>query len=190
MKAVIVKSKVERGSGRRNVLSALSYLERIVARVGWFGTRSSSRDPYRDEKGKVAKVKRGKSKGKLKGKREVTYDATKALNNEFGNPSSLGSKKRPPRPFIFKDQKNAAVDLRLALQHNRKWAKATIKEAFKALAEGGKHQIQKNIDNVFFPELKPLTIKARKELHKNDSTKPLIDTGSMRKNVKGKVEVE
>ena len=78
----------------------------------------------------------------------------------------------------------------MALQKNRKWSKATIKEAFKALSKGSKEQIQKNIDNVFAPELKKFTIKAREELHKNDSTKPLVDTGSMRKHVKGKVEVE
>lgn len=167
------KVLVKRGSGRNRILSTLDFLSKVVTKVGWFGTSSKAKEI-------------GEYKERVKGKK--IYDAYKAQANEFGAPSTNGTK-RPARPFIFQDQNKSVIGLRDSLQKNKKWSKRNIKDGFKSLGDAGKIQIQKNIDNVFTPPLSKTTITLR-EMHKNKSQKPLIDTGSMRKNVKGKVEVE
>lgn len=154
-----VKVTVKNGEGMRHLMSVLNALEQSEIQVGWFNTKSRGK---KGEKG--------------------AYDAYKAVSNEFGNPSSKG-RRRPPRPFIFQNMEKVADEVISSLQGNKELKASNVRDAFKKGAERGANQIRENIDSVFSPKLSELTIRLRG----NGSTKPLIDTGSMRKNVKGKV---
>lgn len=157
-----VKVTVKNGEGMRHLMSVLNALEQSEIQVGWFNTKSSIRSDDREDTG--------------------AYDAYKAVANEFGRPSSKG-RDRPPRPFIFQNMDKVADEVISSLQENRELKSSNIRNAFQKAAEQGANQIRENIDSVFNPQLSRLTIRLRG----NGSTKPLIDTGSMRKNVKGKV---
>lgn len=159
MRFCAVKVQVKNGEGMRHLMSVLNALEQSEIQVGWFNTKSPNK----------------------KGKKGA-YDAYKAVANEFGNPSSKG-RRRPPRPFIFQNMEKVADEVISSLQVNKELKASNVRNAFKKGAERGANQIRENIDSVFSPKLSELTIKLRD----NGSTKPLIDTGSMRKNVKGKV---
>ena len=154
-----VKVSIKNEDGMKHLNSVLKFLEQNEMEVGWWNTKSPNK----------------------KGKKGA-YDAYKAVANEFGFVSSMG-KNRPPRPFIFQNMDKVADTVISELQGNKDWSAANIRNAFKRGAERGAKQIQENIDSVFSPRLSALTIRLRG----NGSTKPLIDTGSMRKNVKGKV---
>lgn len=143
-------------------MSVLNALEQSEIQVGWFNTKSSIRSDDREDTG--------------------AYDAYKAVANEFGRPSSKG-RDRPPRPFIFQNMDKVADEVISSLQENRELKASNVRNAFQKAAEQGANQIRENIDSVFNPQLSRLTIRLRG----NGSTKPLVDTGSMRKNVKGKV---
>lgn len=157
-----VKVTVKNGEGMRHLMSVLNTLEQSEIQVGWFNTKSSIRSDDREDTG--------------------AYDAYKAVANEFGRPSSKG-RDRPPRPFIFQNMDKVADEVISSLQENRELKASNIRNAFQKAAEQGANQIRENIDSVFNPQLSRLTIRLRG----NGSTKPLVDTGSMRKNVKGKV---
>lgn len=157
-----VRVTVKRGEGMRHLMSVLNALEQSEIQVGWFNTKSSIRSDDREDTG--------------------AYDAYKAVANEFGRPSSKG-RDRPPRPFIFQNMDKVADEVISSLQENRELKASNVRNAFQKAAEQGANQIRENIDSVFNPQLSRLTIRLRG----NGSTKPLIDTGSMRKNVKGKV---
>ena len=157
-----VKVTVKNGEGMRHLMSVLNALEQSEIQVGWFNTKSSIRSDDREDTG--------------------AYDAYKAVANEFGRPSSKG-RDRPPRPFIFQNMDKVADEVISSLQEDRELKASNIRNAFQKAAEQGANQIRENIDSVFNPQLSRLTIRLRG----NGSTKPLIDTGSMRKNVKGKV---
>ena len=162
MKFCAVKVQVKNGEGMRHLMSILNALEQSEIQVGWFNTKSSKRSNNKEDTG--------------------AYDAYKAVANEFGNPSSKG-RRRPPRPFIFQNMDKVADEVISSLQENRELKASNVRDAFKKGAGRGANQIRENIDSVFSPKLSELTIRLRG----NGSTKPLIDTGSMRKNVKGKV---
>lgn len=162
MKFCAVKVRVKNGEGMRHLMSVLNALEQSEIQVGWFNTKSTRRSGNKEDTG--------------------AYDAYKAVANEFGNPSSKG-RRRPPRPFIFQNMEKVADEVISSLQVNKELKASNVREAFKKGAERGANQIRENIDSVFSPKLSELTIRLRG----NGSTKPLIDTGSMRKNVKGKV---
>lgn len=153
---------VKNGEGMRHLMSVLNALEQSEIQVGWFNTKSSIRSDDREDTG--------------------AYDAYKAVANEFGRPSSKG-RDRPPRPFIFQNMDKVADEVISSLQENRELKASNVRNAFQKAAEQGANQIRENIDSVFNPQLSRLTIRLRG----NGSTKPLVDTGSMRKNVKGKV---
>lgn len=157
-----VKVTVKNGDGMRHLMSVLNALEQSEIQVGWFNTKSSIRSDDREDTG--------------------AYDAYKAVANEFGRPSSKG-RDRPPRPFIFQNMDKVADEVISSLQENRELKASNVRNAFQKAAEQGANQIRENIDSVFNPQLSRLTIRLRG----NGSTKPLVDTGSMRKNVKGKV---
>jgi hypothetical protein len=157
-----VKVTVKNGEGMRHLMSVLNTLEQSEIQVGWFNTKSSIRSDDREDTG--------------------AYDAYKAVANEFGKPSSKG-RDRPPRPFIFQNMDKVADEVISSLQENRELKASNVRNAFQKAAEQGANQIRENIDSVFNPQLSGLTIRLRG----NGSTKPLVDTGSMRKNVKGKV---
>lgn len=157
-----VKVTVKNGEGMRHLMSVLNTLEQSEIQVGWFNTKSSIRSDDREDTG--------------------AYDAYKAVANEFGKPSSKG-RDRPPRPFIFQNMDKVADEVISSLQENRELKGSNVRNAFQKAAEQGANQIRENIDSVFNPQLSRLTIRLRG----NGSTKPLVDTGSMRKNVKGKV---
>lgn len=157
-----VKVTVKNGEGMRHLMSVLNALEQSEIQVGWFNTKSSIRSDDKEDTG--------------------AYDAYKAVANEFGKPSSKG-RDRPPRPFIFQNMDKVADKVISSLQENRELKASNVRNAFKKAAEQGANQIRENIDSVFNPQLSRLTIRLRG----NGSTKPLVDTGSMRKNVKGKV---
>ena len=157
-----VRVTVKNGEGMRHLMSVLNALERSEIQVGWFNTKSSIRSDDKEDTG--------------------AYDAYKAVANEFGRPSSKG-RDRPPRPFIFQNMDKVADEVISSLQENRELKASNIRNAFQKAAEQGANQIRENIDSVFNPQLSRLTIRLRG----NGSTKPLVDTGSMRKNVKGKV---
>lgn len=157
-----VKVTVKNGEGMRHLMSVLNTLEQSEIQVGWFNTKSSIRSDDREDTG--------------------AYDAYKAVANEFGRPSSKG-RDRPPRPFIFQNMDKVADEVISSLQENRELKASNVRNAFQKAAEQGANQIRENIDSVFNPQLSRLTIRLRG----NGSTKPLVDTGSMRKNVKGKV---
>lgn len=157
-----VKVTVKNGEGMRHLMSVLNALEQSEIQVGWFNTKSSIRSDDREDTG--------------------AYDAYKAVANEFGRPSSKG-RDRPPRPFIFQNMDKVADEVISSLQENRELKASNVRNAFQKAAEQGANQIRENIDSVFNPQLSRLTIRLRG----NGSTKPLVDTGSMRKNVKGKV---
>lgn len=157
-----VKVTVKNGEGMRHLMSVLNALEQSEIQVGWFNTKSSIRSDDREDTG--------------------AYDAYKAVANEFGRPSSKG-RDRPPRPFIFQNMDKVADEVISLLQENRELKASNVRNAFQKAAEQGANQIRENIDSVFNPPLSRLTIRLRG----NGSTKPLVDTGSMRKNVKGKV---
>lgn len=157
-----VKVTVKNGEGMRHLMSVLNALEQSEIQVGWFNTKSSIRSDDKEDTG--------------------AYDAYKAVANEFGRPSSKG-RDRPPRPFIFQNMDKVADEVISSLQENRELKASNVRNAFQKAAEQGANQIRENIDSVFNPKLSKLTVKLRG----NGSTKPLIDTGSMRKNVKGKV---
>ena len=157
-----VKKKKKNGEGMRHLMSVLNALEQSEIQVGWFNTKSSIRSDDREDTG--------------------AYDAYKAVANEFGRPSSKG-RDRPPRPFIFQNMDKVADEVISSLQENRELKASNVRNAFQKAAEQGANQIRENIDSVFNPQLSRLTIRLRG----NGSTKPLVDTGSMRKNVKGKV---
>lgn len=162
MKFSAVKVRVKNGEGMRHLMSVLNALEQSEIQVGWFNTKSARRSKGKEDTG--------------------AYDAYKAIANEFGNPSSKG-RRRPPRPFIFQNMDKVAGEVISSLQVNKELKASNVRDAFKKGAERGANQIRENIDSVFSPKLSELTVKLRG----NGSTKPLIDTGSMRKNVKGKV---
>lgn len=157
-----VRVTVKNGEGMRHLMSVLNALEQSEIQVGWFNTKSSIRSDDREDTG--------------------AYDAYKAVANEFGRPSSKG-RDRPPRPFIFQNMDKVADEVISSLQENRELKASNVRNAFQKAAEQGANQIRENIDSVFNPQLSRLTIRLRG----NGSTKPLVDTGSMRKNVKGKV---
>lgn len=157
-----VRVTVKNGEGMRHLMSVLNALEQSEIQVGWFNTKSSIRSDDREDTGE--------------------YDAYKAVANEFGRPSSKG-RDRPPRPFIFQNMDKVADEVISSLQENRELKASNVRNAFQKAAEQGANQIRENIDSVFNPQLSRLTIRLRG----NGSTKPLVDTGSMRKNVKGKV---
>lgn len=157
-----VKVTVKNGEGMRHLMSVLNALEQSEIQVGWFNTKSSIRSDDKEDTG--------------------AYDAYKAVANEFGRPSSKG-RDRPPRPFIFQNMDKVADEVISSLQENRELKASNVRNAFQKAAEQGANQIRENIDSVFNPRLSRLTIRLRG----NGSTKPLVDTGSMRKNVKGKV---
>lgn len=157
-----VKVTVKNGEGMRHLMSVLNALEQSEIQVGWFNTKSSIRSDDREDTG--------------------AYDAYKAVANEFGKPSSKG-RDRPPRPFIFQNMDKVPDEVISSLQENRELKASNVRNAFQKAAEQGANQIRENIDSVFNPQLSRLTIRLRG----NGSTKPLVDTGSMRKNVKGKV---
>lgn len=157
-----VRVTVKNGEGMRHLMSVLNALEQSEIQVGWFNTKSSIRSDDREDTG--------------------AYDAYKAVANEFGRPSSRG-RDRPPRPFIFQNMDKVADEVISSLQENRELKASNVRNAFQKAAEQGANQIRENIDSVFNPQLSRLTIRLRG----NGSTKPLVDTGSMRKNVKGKV---
>lgn len=157
-----VRVTVKNGEGMRHLMSVLNALEQSEIQVGWFNTKSSIRSDDKEDTG--------------------AYDAYKAVANEFGRPSSKG-RDRPPRPFIFQNMDKVADEVISSLQENRELKASNIRNAFQKAAEQGANQIRENIDSVFNPQLSRLTIRLRG----NGSTKPLVDTGSMRKNVKGKV---
>lgn len=157
-----VRVAVKNGEGMRHLMSVLNALEQSEIQVGWFNTKSSIRSDDREDTG--------------------AYDAYKAVANEFGRPSSKG-RDRPPRPFIFQNMDKVADEVISSLQENRELKASNVRNAFQKAAEQGANQIRENIDSVFNPQLSRLTIRLRG----NGSTKPLVDTGSMRKNVKGKV---
>lgn len=157
-----VRVAVKNGEGMRHLMSVLNALEQSEIQVGWFNTKSSIRSDDREDTG--------------------AYDAYKAVANEFGRPSSKG-RDRPPRPFIFQNMDKVADEVISSLQENRELKASNVGNAFQKAAEQGANQIRENIDSVFNPQLSRLTIRLRG----NGSTKPLVDTGSMRKNVKGKV---
>ena len=157
-----VRVTVKNGEGMRHLMSVLNALEQSEIQVGWFNTKSSIRSDDKEDTG--------------------AYDAYKAVANEFGRPSSKG-RDRPPRPFIFQNMDKDADEVISSLQENRELKASNIRNAFQKAAEQGANQIRENIDSVFNPQLSRLTIRLRG----NGSTKPLVDTGSMRKNVKGKV---
>lgn len=157
-----VKVTVKNGEGMRHLMSVLNALEQSEIQIGWFNTKSSIRSDDKEDTG--------------------AYDAYKAVANEFGIPSSKG-RDRPPRPFIFQHMDKVADEVISSLQENRELKASNVRNAFQKAAEQGANQIKENIDSVFNPQLSRLTIRLRG----NGSTKPLIDTGSMRKNVKGKV---
>lgn len=83
----------------------------------------------------------------------------------------------------FPNMDKVADEVISSLQENRELKASNVRNAFQKAAEQGANQIRENIDSVFNPQLSRLTIRLRG----NGSTKPLVDTGSMRKNVKGKV---
>lgn len=157
-----VKVTVKNGEGMRHLMSVLNTLEQSEIQVGWFNTKSTIRSDDKEDTG--------------------AYDAYKAVANEFGRPSSKG-RDRPPRPFIFQNMDKVADEVISSLQENRELKASNVRNAFQKAAEQGANQIRENIDSVFNPQLSRLTIRLRG----NGSTKPLVDTGSMRKNVKGKV---
>lgn len=157
-----VRVTVKNGEGMRHLMSVLNALEQSEIQVGWFNTKSSIRSDDKEDTG--------------------AYDAYKAVANEFGRPSSKG-RDRPPRPFIFQNMDKVADEVISSLQENRELKASNVRNAFQKAAEQGANQIRENIDSVFNPQLSRLTIRLRG----NGSTKPLVDTGSMRKNVKGKV---
>ena len=157
-----VRVTVKNGEGMRHLMSVLNALEQSEIQVGWFNTKSSIRSDDREDTG--------------------AYDAYKAVANEFGRPSSKG-RDRPPRPFIFQNMDKVADEVISSLQENRELKASNVRNAFQKAAEQGANQIRENIDSVVNPQLSRLTIRLRG----NGSTKPLVDTGSMRKNVKGKV---
>lgn len=157
-----VKVTVKNGEGMRHLMSVLNALDQSEIQVGWFNTKSSIRSDDKEDTG--------------------AYDAYKAVANEFGRPSSKG-RDRPPRPFIFQNMDKVADEVISSLQENRELKASNVRNAFQKAAEQGANQIRENIDSVFNPQLSRLTIRLRG----NGSTKPLVDTGSMRKNVKGKV---
>lgn len=157
-----IKVTVKNGEGMRHLMSVLNALEQSEIQVGWFNTKSSIRSDDREDTG--------------------AYDAYKAVANEFGRPSSKG-RDRPPRPFIFQNMDKVADEVISSLQENKELKASNVRNAFQKAAEQGANQIRENIDSVFNPQLSRLTIRLRG----NGSTKPLVDTGSMRKNVKGKV---
>lgn len=157
-----VRVAVKNGEGMRRLMSVLNALEQSEIQVGWFNTKSSIRSDDREDTG--------------------AYDAYKAVANEVGRPSSKG-RDRPPRPFIFQNMDKVADEVISSLQENRELKASNVRNAFQKAAEQGANQIRENIDSVFNPQLSRLTIRLRG----NGSTKPLVDTGSMRKNVKGKV---
>ena len=157
-----VKVTVKNGEGMRHLMSVLNALEQSEIQVGWFNTKSSIRSDDKEDTG--------------------AYDAYKAVANEFGRPSSKG-RDRPPRPFIFQNMDKVTGEVISSLQENRELKASNVRNAFQKAAEQGANQIRENIDSVFNPQLSRLTIRLRG----NGSTKPLVDTGSMRKNVKGKV---
>lgn len=157
-----VRVTVKNGEGMRHLMSVLNALEQSEIQVGWFNTKSSIRSDDGEDTG--------------------AYDAYKAVANEFGRPSSKG-RDRPPRPFIFQNMDKVADEVISSLQENRELKASNVRNAFQKAAEQGANQIRENIDSVFNPQLSRLTIRLRG----NGSTKPLVDTGSMRKNVKGKV---
>ena len=157
-----VKVTVKNGEGMRHLMSVLNALEQSEIQVGWFNNKSSIRSDDKEDTG--------------------AYDAYKAVANEFGRPSSKG-RDRPPRPFIFQNMDKVADEVISSLQENRELKASNVRNAFQKAAEQGANQIRENIDSVFNPQLSRLTIRLRG----NGSTKPLVDTGSMRKNVKGKV---
>jgi hypothetical protein len=109
-----------------------------------------------------------------KGKQITTLQV--AIIQEFGAPA----KKIPARSFVRsyfdgnnKDIQKFADRLYSQVILGRK----TTRKALGLLGEYVKAGVQKQIDKVFYPALKPATIKRKK------SSKPLIDTGQMRASV-------
>lgn len=117
---------------------------------------------------------------------------SKAYINEKG--AVMNHKQIPPRPFFLsgaiagakKDKGISDFKEKVKDALKVKDSSKKIRQAFEILGEVAVEGVRKGIDKVESPALRPLTIALRKKKG-NKSTKPLIDTGSMRKAVKYKV---
>lgn len=100
-----------------------------------------------------------------------------AATNEYGNPAN----NQPPRPFF----RNAIAN------HESEWTEAIgrglqngigIEEVLAVVGEGAAGDIVQSIATLMDPPIKQSTIAARKR-RGNDSTKPLVDTKVMIRDV-------
>lgn len=98
-----------------------------------------------------------------------------AIYNEFGTANI------PSRSFMrtfFEEDKDKIKKMCGNLYLMVITGRITTKRALGLIGEYSKGGIQKKINTIFEPPLAPATIKAKK-----DSTKPLIDLGTMRESV-------
>ena len=92
----------------------------------------------------------------------------------------------PPRSFMRPAENNNSDKWNKVVEKEIKKGKS-IKEAFSALGDVVKGDIQEAIIDVMEPPLEKSTIEARKR-RGNKSTKPLVDTGVMLASIGKKVE--
>jgi hypothetical protein len=118
-------------------------------------------------------------------KKEKDSDITVAevaIYNEFGTHGKDGSTHTPARPFVrsyYDENVHQITKTASRLLNSVISGKNNTRRALGLLGEFVKSGIQKQIDKVMLPALSDATIK-RRRMH---TTKPLIDTGTMRASV-------
>lgn len=105
-----------------------------------------------------------------------TSVAMVATRNEYGDPAN----NQPPRPFFRNAIANKQEEWKNSLSRGLA-AGVDAKNVLEVVGDQIKGDIQESISELMEPALSPVTIhrrRTRKE-RKNDSTKPLVDTGEM-----------